>query len=96
MITQKQILHPKSLRRYLIWKPFLKRFNKKIAGIIENHHHRFRQKDVGMTEIGEKIAQMANIPNPEKVKLWSQFHLIENEQFSIIKLIDKLKKQITT
>ena len=63
---------------------------RKLAEIIENLHLRFQQNDVRMTEIGKKLAPMAYAPNPEKAKLWQQFHLLEDEQTSILKLIDKL------
>lgn len=45
-----------------------------------------------MTEIGNKIAPIADTPNPKKAKLWQQFHLLEDEQTSIQKLIDKILK----
>ena len=38
-----------------------------------------------------KIAPMADAPNPEKAKRWQEYHLIEDEQISIDKLISKLK-----
>ena len=62
-----------------------------LAKIIERLQLRFQQNDSKMTEIGEKIAPMANAPNPEKTKLWQEYHLIEDEQSSIEKLISKLK-----
>lgn len=63
----------------------------KLAEIIENLHRRFQQNDVIMTEIGKKLATMADTPNPQKTKLWQQFHLLEDEQTSTLKLISKLE-----
>ena len=45
-----------------------------------------------MDVIREKIVPMTDAPNPEKSKLWQQLHLLEEEQTSIQKLIDKLIK----
>ena len=41
-----------------------------------------------MAEIVYKIP-MVDAPNLEKSKLWQQFHLLEDEQISIIKLIQE-------
>ena len=65
--------------------------HQRLYKIIENLHIRFQQNDLKMAEIGEKIIPMAVAPNPEKAKLWQQFHLLEDEQTSILKLISKLE-----
>ena len=71
---------------------FSKEFQQQnLAKIIERLQLRYRQNDSKMTEIGEKITPMADAPNPEKAKLWQEYHLIEDEQISIEKLISKLK-----
>lgn len=62
----------------------------KLAKIIENLHHRFKQNNVRLTEIGKELAPIADTPNRKKAKLWQQCHLLEDEQTSILKLIDKL------
>lgn len=38
----------------------------KIAETVEKLHCRFKQNDVRMTEIGKKLAPLADTPNPEK------------------------------
>ncbi|MCH5247391.1 MAG: hypothetical protein J1E99_04455, partial [Muribaculaceae bacterium] len=43
-----------------------------------------------MAEIREKIVPMADAPNPTKAKLWQQYHLIEDEQISIDRLVSSL------
>ena len=48
-----------------------------------------------MAEIIEKIVPMADAPNPRKAKLCQQFHLLEDEQISIEKLINKLKNLLS-
>ena len=58
---------------------------------MDNIRLRYQQNDLKMTEIREKIVPIADAPNPEKAKLWHQFHLQEDEQISIQKLIDKLR-----
>ena len=73
-------------------QPVSKEFQQQnFAKIIERLQLRYRQNDSKMTEIGEKIAPMADAPNSEKAKLWKQFHILEDEQISIDKLITKLK-----
>ena len=57
----------------------------KLAEIRDNLHRRFQQNDVRMTEIGKKLAPMTDAPNPEKAKLWQEFHLLEDEQTSLLK-----------
>lgn len=62
------------------WEPFSKEIQqRKLAEIIENLHRGFQQNDVRMTEIGKKLAPMADAPNPEKTKLWQKFHQLEDE-----------------
>ena len=71
---------------------FSKEFQQqKIAEIMDNIRLRYQQNDLKMTEIREKIVPIADAPNTEKAKLWHQFHLLEDEQISIQKLIDKLR-----
>ena len=75
------------------WEPISKELQQqKLAEIIENLHHRFHQNDLKMAVIREKIVPMTDAPNPEKSKLWQQFHLLEDQQISIDKLINKMKK----
>ena len=66
----------------------------KLAEIIDNLYSRFKQNDSKMGEIREKIIPMADAPNPEKAKLWQQFHLLEDEQNSILNLISKLENRL--
>lgn len=47
-----------------------------------------------MIGIREKVVPMADPPNPEKAKLWQQFQLLEDDQTSIKKLMDKLNSHI--
>ena len=63
----------------------------KLTEIIENLNRRFKQNNLKMADVREKIVPMADTPNPTKAKLWQQIHLLEDEQSSIIKLIDKLR-----
>ena len=65
----------------------------KLTEIIDNLNFRFQRNDSKMTKIREKIIPMADSPNPEKAKLWQQFNLLEDEQTSIGKLIDKLNEK---
>ena len=85
-------LSPEIPERLFNIQPVSKEFQQQnLAKIIERLHLRFQQNDSKMTEIGEKIAPMADAPNPEKAKLWQQYHMLEDEQISIDKLISKLK-----
>ena len=88
-------LSPEINARAFNFKPVSKEIQQqKIAEIIENLDSRFKQNDLKLIEINEKIVPMADTPNPEKAKLWQQFHLLEDEQTSINKLITKLKKNL--
>ena len=67
----------------------------KLAEIIENIRLRYQQNDLKMAEIREKIVPMADATNPIKAKLWQQFHLLEDEQISIEKLINKMENHLS-
>ena len=85
-------LSPEIPERLFNIQPVSKEFQQQnLAKIIERLQLRFQQNDSKMTEIGEKIAPMADAPNPEKAKLWQEYHMLEDEQISIDKLISKLK-----
>ena len=66
-----------------------------MAETIENIRLRYQQNDLKMGEIREKIAHMADTPNPKKAKLWQQFHLLEDEQISIDRLINKMNNLLS-
>ena len=69
--------------------------HQKLVEIIENIRLRYQQNDLKMGEIREKIVSMADAPNPKKAKLWQQFNLLEDEQISIDKLINKMNNLLS-
>ena len=78
--SQQENLSPEINARTFNLKPISKEIQQqKIAEFIENLDHCFKQNDLKMTEIRDKIIPMADAPNPEKAKLCQQFHLLEDE-----------------
>ena len=78
------------------FKPISKEIQRqKLAEIIENIRLRYQQNDLKMAEIREKIVPMADAPNPTKAKLWQQFHLLEDEQISMDRLINKMNNLLS-
>ena len=69
--------------------------HQKLVEIIENIRLRYQQNDLKMAEIREKIVPMADATNPTKAKLWQQFHLLEDEQISMDRLINKMNNLLS-
>ena len=63
--------------------------------IIQNLQLRLHQNNAKMTEIGKTLTNMKSSLESEKIPFRKQFHLIEDEQTSIQKLIDKLQKLLS-
>lgn len=91
--SQKENLSSEINAQTFNFKPMSKEIQQqKIAEIIDNLHYRFKQNDSKIGEIREKIIPMADALNSEKTKLWQEFHLLEDEQTSIKKLISKIEE----
>ncbi|MCH5319778.1 MAG: hypothetical protein J1E38_08750 [Paramuribaculum sp.] len=59
--------------------------------IIEKMHSRSRANYKKMTEIGNELTKMSGFQEKEQIPLRKKFHLLEDEQISIDKLIRKLQ-----
>ena len=78
------------------FKPISKEIqHQKLVEIIENIRLRYQQNDLKMAEIREKIVPMADATNQTKAKLWQQFHLLEDEQISMDRLINKMNNLLS-
>lgn len=63
---------------------------KSLNEIIVKLKERFKHNDDEMTEIGKTLTKMKDTTEREKATLRQHFHLLEDEQISIQRLIDKL------
>lgn len=63
--------------------------NEKLRCLIKNLEERLIKNDSKMTAIGDKLMSM-DTPEKEQIPLREKFHLLEDEQISIQKFIEKL------
>ncbi|MCH5235891.1 MAG: hypothetical protein J1E16_11405, partial [Muribaculaceae bacterium] len=76
-------------------KPISKEDQRKIwAHIIEKMHSRSRANYNKMTEIGNALLKLKGSPEKEQIPFREKFHLLENEQNSIINLNSKLENML--
>lgn len=64
--------------------------------IIENLQSRRLANDKKMTEIGNKLMRMKSSPKKEQIPFREKFHLLEDEQTSILNLISKLENRLNS
>ena len=72
-------------------KPISKEDHRKMwMDIIEKMHSRSRGNYNKMTEIGNELMKLKGSPENDQIPLREKFHILEYEQISIQRLIDKL------